>query len=351
MTSDNLIEYSKSQIICDCVSLSNYLFSCISTRQHPGYYATLLLYLNLFVGESEKFCKDNNLSFGNIKNPDLKKFLNKFRSKSNKLYIDMTIDSLKSIEEFNESEYQEFSKYYKEPNKCNYNIFLVNQYPICNYHLLCKKILGFSVGLYSNFYDKLSNHMFNLLSYIFDKNLLSNQKLSEISLPKFDMKVSDINTHIDYDNFRIKDKNINFAFMDVVCIINYYKLIFKRINTDRVLDLKIKYITLCNTILSLDGIVNFCINNEIVLPYELDFHNYIVDLKNNYVRNLPRKVCMHYNYEKASNFFKSDPVIEAFEMGFDDEINNVVSKLDFVIDELFTNLNKYVFIKEIKVLD
>ena len=344
MTKEEFIEYSKNQIVCDCVSLSNYLYSCIITRQHPGYYATLLLYLNLFIVESEKFCKDNKLSFGDIKNLDLKKFLNKFRSKSNKLYIDMTIDSLKSIEEFNESEYEKFSKHHKNSIICNYNIFLVNQYPICNYHLLCKKILGFNVGVHSDFSDKLENHMFNLLSYIFDKNFLCKQNLSEILLPKFDIKVVDINTYVDYINFRIKNKSINLAFIDVVCTINYYKLIFKKINNDCILDLKIKYITLYNAILSLDGIVNFCINNNIVLPYKLDFRNYIIELKNIYVKNLPRKVCMHYNYERASNLFKSDPVIEAFETVFNDKINNITNKLNAVIDELFINLNKYVFI-------
>ena len=350
LTQNELKEYSQNQILNDCITITNIIYSCITTNRNIAYYATSFLYLNMFTYEANDFCEKYNIDLGNITDLEFKTFLKTFRNKSVKLYQDMANHSFNSLNTFALSENDLFENFYNKTDVNNYVLFLVDKYPVCNYHLLCKKILNISVGKYENFKDKLEQYMFNIFGFMASKSKITHCSLTKINLPEINTFTADINTLRSYSNFRIKDVTINMALLDILCVLNYYILIFKKLNTDWILDLKIKYITLYLVLESLEGVFKYCLEQKIKLPYLNYMINYISNLKQECIFNLPRKVCMHYDYTQAKYEFDKDPVIEAFETKFNMNIEKVIELIDYKMQELFNNLNNYIFIKDIKTI-
>lgn len=345
MTDEELVKYSISQVLSDCRSLLSTLYPYVMKKVHIGIYMPMISYLNLFVYEAKKYVKDKNIEVDDSISNSLFSHLETYRNKSTKLYENMTQRTYYSLERFCEHTKERFLQFYKEDYAANYNIYALDGYPICNFHLLCDKILGFDVGIYNNYAQELEANIFGITSFLASYGHIMPDDIYHCKIQNFDIETYEINTDTEYLNFRVKNKAINLAMMDVLSMLNYYLLVFKNICINYKINLKIEYLLIFYSILSMKSILNFCKGNGISIPYINEFKAYLDDLENKYIRNKVRKVCIHYDYSLIGTIFTCDPIIETFEEVFNNDIDSVKIELDEIINELFDKLNKYILIE------
>ena len=348
----NAIEH----IVCDYKAIIDYAQTCINNKLGYQAYMCILPFFSMYVFEGyEYLCDHNILNRESIQKQGLAK-LEKCRAMGVKLHSDFKKTTFKSLNDFNRNEYIKFFNkahpiarlILKESIK-NYCIFFVENCPIGNYHLYSKKVLDMEVGTYMEDVSKqvyeyaflLSRFGTEVVSGIdttFDLTLMGQRKIS------IQFNSIDYNMAYDYKDFRIKHSPpILMALLDVLCVLNGYRKIFVKINKDRILDIKIKYTILFYAILSLRSIFNFCDSENIYIPAEREFTNYIQDLENQYVKNKLRKFCMHYDF--PIDEWKQDPFTEEFEKEFQKPIQQISQALFDVIDTLANKLQELIMEK------
>lgn len=344
-----------THILLDYESILNYLITCRDNKLDFASYMGIMPFLCMYVAEGYKYLSKNKIIKEGIIN---KKFLSKIekcRATGVKLYAEFNENALNSINDFNRNEYIKFFK--KAFPTLEPQIFsFVDNYFICfldnlivgNYHLYSKMVLNLEIGSYVNdIKPRVYEFSYNLVSFIskiilgIDKNF----KPKSISEVNFEFKYLDLNMAYNYNNFSIKNNPpILMAFIDVLSVLNSYRKIFCNINKDFIFEIKIKYVILFYSIISIKDIVNYCAVNNIDIHIDNELIKYVLDVDSKYIRNNLRKYCMHYDFPK--NEWKPNLFTSEFESTFNMPIVNISINFDNIINKLSTMLQSYIIVED-----
>lgn len=268
MTKQDITEYTMAQIISDYKSIFVYLQDCLNNKIDYPSIMGVMPYICMLVSEGYAFLQREQLICGDIIAKDDLDIIKNCRANGIKLYEGFKTSTFNSINMFNRDEYIKFYKnsFPKEKiillhSVMNYFLCFTNELPIGNYHLYSKRVTGIEIGTYKsditediyNFTYILSNFIAQILNSMTNKKYFPYLSKKKIEI---DFKYLELNMAFKYKYFCIKNSPpVLIAFLDVLCVINFYNEVFTKINEDEILDIKIKYIILFYSVLSLKDII------------------------------------------------------------------------------------------------
>lgn len=353
MNLDEKFKDEFTHIILDYESILNFLKTCIDNKLDYASYMGIMPFLCMYVVEGYKLLSKNNIIKKNSIDKDFLLKIEKCRACGVKLYSDFSKKTFNSINDFNRDEYIKFFKKAfptLEPKIFsfvdNYFVCFVDNLLIGNYHLYSRKVLNLEMGSYiDDITSRVYEFSYNLVNFISKIIFMVDKTFKPKCIKKidFEFKYSDLNMAYNYQNFAIKNSPpILMAFIDILSILNSYRKIFCNINQDFILDIKIKYIILFYSIVSIKDIVNYCKINIIDININDKLVNYVIEIDSKYVKNNLRKYCMHYDFPE--NKWESNPFLNEFELTFDMPIDEISNELNTAIDKLSTMLQDYLII-------
>ena len=346
-------DYSCAEIAFDYKAIAECLSSCLFNNVGAAIYAAVVPYLCVFVYAGQEYF-DNKKAKYNFENKPLKTKVGKARSIFLKQYAELDQQNTYwCLNDFNKSEYNKFLR--KEfpnlrPNQAgrfnNYYIACINDKPVDNYHLSSLS-LGCEIGSYvDDIQPQIQTFIYQMVSFIGNVITAAHLKIEPNTTKiTFDEAVYyDINMAYNYVNFGIQNNPpVLMAFMDILCSVNAYNEILTKFNLEKVLDLKIKYLTLFCGIVGTKNLINHCRANNIHLEIDCEFEKFISNINRKYCTSKLRKYCAHYDYQDMC--WESDPVVEAFEAQFKLPIAEVSQVLSDLLLTLSNYLNDFVIKK------
>lgn len=349
MTKEQLNEFSMSEIVYDLKAVLNCLQICMANKVDASIYEGFIPYLCTFVYSGYEYLEKQNII---LKTSDkaFKKKIGKVRSKFLKQYATFNNGTYKSLNDFNRNEYIKFF-HKKYPNSSpiltreikNYYIASINDKPIDNYHL-SSSILGCEIGSYNDdITPQVQSFIYQMVYFIVQiltaahKDIGRNTK--RVSFDK--VKYADINMAYNYENIGVQgNPPILMAFMDILCTVNSYNEIFAKINSNKRIDLKVKYLVLFESIQGIKKIIEFCQESKIDLIIDKTVVEFVKNTDKVCCKNLLRRYCAHYEYKETC--WGSDPIVEAFEKHFNKSINEINKDLSLCLEMLANYLNDFV---------
>lgn len=346
MTEQEIKQFTINEILVDLKSILTCLQICAFNKVNFSIYMGIVPYMCTFVYAAYEFLKKEGMIAKNIDKTFTKK-IKKVRSKFLKQYVEFKQGTYNSLNNFNRNEYiKHFNKIYPgidvffDKTVCNYYVATLNNLPIDNYHL-SSSILNCEIGSYKeDIAPDVQSFICNMIAFV--KELLLSFANDSFEDPTNKIEFENIqyfnfNMAYGYKNFAIKDNPpILMAFLDILCAINSFNTVFKRINVDQRLELKIGYLLLFESKLGIEQLIKYCKESLIDINPPNTLIEYIADIR---CVNQLRNYCAHYDYNKQT--WHADPIVEAFEYHFKQTLNIVDDMIKAWLLDLGRLLNNY----------
>lgn len=348
MTEKQLHEFSITEIVYDFKAIINCFQICMHNNVEPVIFQVFIPYLCVFVYSGIEYLENHNLI--KIEDKVFKVKVEKTRSKFLKQYAELKPKTYKSLNDFNGKEYFKFfDKVYPKSNRLltqdvkNYYIASINNKPIDNYHL-SSGIFDCEIGSYIDditpriqaFISQMTKLIVQIL---LDAHIEYEERTESISFDN--VSYVDTNMAYNYKNFGIQDNPpILMAFMDILCTVNSYNEVFIKVNIDKRLHLKVKFLVLFESIVGIKKLIEFCDSSMIIINIDDEFKRFLYRIDKFYCLNQLRRYCAHYGYLETD--WKSDPVVEVFEKLFNKPIEEISEDLSNQLLKLGEYLNKFI---------